>query len=126
MGLPTFESGTDTAFSLGRRQLTCSPKRTRFSSPCSNPVVTRIMSDHEEFHMCLAVPMEVVEISGNMATVQVGDVQRRACLDLVDTFPELGDYLIVHAGYAIHRIDPEEAKKTLEYFKEILEYEVSG
>jgi hydrogenase expression/formation protein HypC len=76
--------------------------------------------------MCLAVPMEVVEISGNMATVQVGDVQRRACLDLVDTLPEVGDYLIVHAGYAIHRIDPEEAKQTLEYFKEILDYEVSG
>jgi hydrogenase expression/formation protein HypC len=76
--------------------------------------------------MCLAIPMEVVEIKGNMATVQVGDVQRRACLDLVDTFPDLGDYLIIHAGYAIHRIDPEEARKTLEYFKEILEYEVSG
>jgi len=38
----------------------------------------------------------------------------------------VGDYLIIHAGYAIHRIDPEEARKTLEYFKEILEYEVSG
>ncbi len=87
---------------------------------------TRTKRDHEEYDMCLAVPMEVVEINGNMATVEVGDVQRRACLDLVDTFPEVGDYLIVHAGYAIHRIDPEEAKKTLEYFKEILEYEVSG
>lgn len=76
--------------------------------------------------MCLAIPMEVVDINGNMATVQMGDVKRRACLDLVDTFPGVGDYLIIHAGYAIHRIDPEEAKKTLEYFKEILQYEVSG
>jgi hydrogenase expression/formation protein HypC len=76
--------------------------------------------------MCLAIPMEVVEIKENMATVQVGDVQRRACLDLVDAFPDVGDYLIIHAGYAIHRIDPVEARKTLEYFKEILEYEVSG
>ena len=76
--------------------------------------------------MCLAIPMEVVEIQGNMATVQVGDIQRQACLDLVDYFPEVGDYLIVHAGYAIHRIDPEEAQKTLSYFKEIFDHEVSG
>jgi hydrogenase expression/formation protein HypC len=106
--------------------LTFSPKWRRLGPPQGDQLSTRITRDHEEYDMCLAVPMEVVEISDNMATVQVGDVQRRACLDLVDTFPEVGDYLIVHAGYAIHRIDPEEAKKTLEYFREILEYEVSG
>lgn len=71
--------------------------------------------------MCLAIPMEVIEIEGNMATVQMGDIRRLACLDLVDAYPELGDYLIIHAGYAIHRVDPEEAQKTLAYFKEILE-----
>lgn len=76
--------------------------------------------------MCLAIPMEVVAIDGNMATVQVGDVQRQICLDLVDYLPGVGDYLIVHAGYAIHRIDPEEAQKTLACFTEILNYEVSG
>ncbi|MFP3870276.1 MAG: HypC/HybG/HupF family hydrogenase formation chaperone [Syntrophobacteria bacterium] len=76
--------------------------------------------------MCLAIPMEVIEIEGNMATVKMGDIQRQTCLDLVDSFPEVGDYLIVHAGYAIHRVEPEEAQKTLSYFREIFDYEVSG
>jgi hydrogenase expression/formation protein HypC len=76
--------------------------------------------------MCLAIPMEVVETEGNMATVQMGDIRRQASLDLVDYYPAVGDYLIVHAGYAIHRVDPEEAQKTLAYFKEIFDHEVSG
>jgi hydrogenase expression/formation protein HypC len=80
----------------------------------------------KEHNMCLAIPMEVVAIEGNMATVKMGDIQRQASLDLVDTVPRVGDYLIVHAGYAIHRVDPEEAKTTLSYFKEIFDYEVPG
>jgi len=76
--------------------------------------------------VCLAIPMEVVEVEQNMATVEMGDVRRQVCLDLLDGTVEVGDYLIIHAGYAIHLVDPEEARKTLSYFKEIFDYEVSG
>lgn len=76
--------------------------------------------------MCLGVPMEVVEIAGNMAWVSAGGTKRQIRLDIVDERPEVGDYVIIHAGFAIHRIDEEEAKETLEMFKEMDYNEVSG
>lgn len=74
--------------------------------------------------MCLAVPAKIVSIDGNLAEVEIAGVVRKAGLDLV---PEarLGDYVLVHAGFAIQVIDEEEAGKTLELFKEIMEHEVS-
>jgi hydrogenase expression/formation protein HypC len=68
--------------------------------------------------MCLAVPMEVIRIDGQNARVALGGVARDIRLDIVDHRPEVGDYVIVHAGFAIHRIDPEEARITLELWKE--------
>jgi len=62
--------------------------------------------------MCLAIPAKVVEIEGNMATIEVGGISRQASLMLVPE-AEIGDYVLVHAGFAIQRLDEEEALETL-------------
>ena len=63
--------------------------------------------------MCLAVPARVEVIEGNEAKVNLAGTYLRTSLDLLDNV-KVGDYLLVHAGYAIQKIDEEEAKKTLE------------
>ena len=74
--------------------------------------------------MCLAVPAEIKSIDGMMATVDFGGVSRTANISLVEA--KVGDYVIVHAGYAIQILDKEEAEKTLELFREMLEQENVG
>ena len=61
--------------------------------------------------MCLAVPAEVKSIDGVIATVDFGGVSRTANISLVEA--KVGDFVIVHAGYAIEILDREEAEKTL-------------
>ena len=68
--------------------------------------------------MCLAVPAEVKSITGTTAEVDFGGVTRTVNLSLVTA--KVGDYVIVHAGYAIEVLDREEAEKTLELFRELL------
>ncbi len=68
--------------------------------------------------MCLAIPAKVVEIEGNMATIEIGGVSRQASLMLVPE-TEIGDYVLVHAGFAIQRLDEEEAMETLRLLAEI-------
>ena len=68
--------------------------------------------------MCLAVPMKVIEIEGPVARVEEAGVQREVRADLVEGL-KVGDYVIVHAGIAIDRLDPEEAQETLRLFAEI-------
>jgi hydrogenase expression/formation protein HypC len=70
--------------------------------------------------MCLAIPMEVKEIKDNWATVEYEGTRREVRLDIVDKRPEIGDYVIIHAGFALHWIDDYEAKESLKYWKEIL------
>jgi hydrogenase expression/formation protein HypC len=72
--------------------------------------------------MCLAIPMRVVEIDGFIAVAEVDGVRREARLDLL---PEvaLGDYILVHAGLAIARVDPEAAEETLTVLRQ-LSYEI--
>jgi hydrogenase expression/formation protein HypC len=69
--------------------------------------------------MCLAVPAKVVRIDGDEAEVDFGGVVRKANVSLVDT--KVGEYVIVHAGYAIQTLDRKEAEETLDMFREILE-----
>ena len=74
--------------------------------------------------MCLAVPARVSEINGELAKVDFGGgVIREANISLVDT--KVGDYVLVHAGYAIQVLDKEEAEETLMLWKEILGMERS-
>lgn len=74
--------------------------------------------------MCLAVPAEIKSIEGHIATVDYGGVRRTANISLVDA--KVGDFVIVHAGYAIQVMDRDEAEKTLDIFREMLEQEDAG
>ena len=68
--------------------------------------------------MCLGVPMQIQEINENVATAAVGGTSRKVYLDVLDEEAKVGDYVIVHAGFAIHKIDEEEARETLRLFEE--------
>lgn len=72
--------------------------------------------------MCLALPVEVVEIgvgpAGAWALVDLGGVKKEISLALLDDV-QVGDYVILHVGYALTRLDPEEAAKTLALFSEL-------
>ncbi len=68
--------------------------------------------------MCLAVPGMIKEIDGDEAEIDFGGVTRKANVSLVDV--EVDDYVIVHAGYAIERLEEEEAKKSLEAWDEVV------
>lgn len=68
--------------------------------------------------MCLAIPGEVIEINDKEATVDFGGVQREVRIDTLDEV-ETGEYVIVHTGFAIEKLDEEEAKKTLDLWKEM-------
>jgi hydrogenase expression/formation protein HypC len=69
--------------------------------------------------MCLAIPVRVVKLLGaEQALVDVGGVRKEISLALVDHVT-VGDYVILHVGYALQKLDPEEAEKTLALFAEI-------
>ncbi len=68
--------------------------------------------------MCVAIPSKVVEIDGQMATVELGGNRSTARLDLVDDV-EIGDYVLVHAGFAIETVDEEYALETLAMLSEV-------
>ena len=62
--------------------------------------------------MCLAVPMKVVEIEEGTAICEIDGVRREGSLMMLDDVA-VGDYVLLHAGFAIEKIDPVEAQKTL-------------
>lgn len=69
--------------------------------------------------MCLAIPAQVVELrEGDNAVVNLAGVRKEISLSLVDDVA-VGDYVIVHVGYALNKLDPEEAAKTLALFAEL-------
>lgn len=69
--------------------------------------------------MCLAIPAQVVELrAGDNAVVDLAGVRKEISLALVDQVA-VGDYVIVHVGYALNKLDAEEAAKTLALFAEI-------
>ncbi len=68
--------------------------------------------------MCLAVPAKVESIDGEYAEVDFGGVRKRVCVTMLPGL-QVGEYVIVHTGYAIERLDHEEAKKTLALFDEM-------
>ena len=69
--------------------------------------------------MCLAVPAQVVEIQGDLtATVNLSGVSRQIAIDLVPD-AKVGDYVIVHVGFAIQRLDEAEAQQTLSLLEEL-------
>ncbi|AOT71639.1 HypC/HybG/HupF family hydrogenase formation chaperone [Geosporobacter ferrireducens] len=66
--------------------------------------------------MCVAVPVEIIKIDGLEAWVDFGGVKKQVNIALVDDV-QVGDYVLLHAGCAVSRLDREEAEKTLELFK---------
>ena len=68
--------------------------------------------------MCLAVPVRVVELQeGDMAVVDLGGIRKAISLALVEDVA-VGDYVILHVGYALTKLDPDEAERTLALFVE--------
>ena len=68
--------------------------------------------------MCLGVPAKVVERNGDAAIVELGGVRREISLMLLDGI-SVGEWVIVHAGFAIERLSEEEAEQTLSLLREI-------
>lgn len=69
--------------------------------------------------MCLAIPARVAEIlDGDQAVIDLGGVRKEVSLALVDDVA-VGDYVIVHVGYALNKLDPDEAERTLALFAEM-------
>jgi len=69
--------------------------------------------------MCLAIPAKVVELShDDQAVIDVGGVRKTISVALLEEV-EPGDYVIVHVGYALNKLDPAEARRTLELFVEM-------
>jgi len=68
--------------------------------------------------MCLGIPMKVKKIKGDFAEVESGRLIRTINIQMLPNI-KLGDYVIVHAGFAIQKLDPEKAKETLRLIDEI-------
>lgn len=79
--------------------------------------------------MCLAIPMQVIAVKGGsdslldpeIAVVDADGIQKEIRLDLVDQMPEIGDYLIIHAGFAINCLDAKNAEINLALMREMAE-----
>jgi len=70
--------------------------------------------------MCLAIPGKIVSIDGNTAVVDFDGIKQEVIIALVLN-PEVGKYVIIHAGYAIEQMDEKDAMEAIEQWKEIAE-----
>ncbi|MBU4312854.1 MAG: HypC/HybG/HupF family hydrogenase formation chaperone [Candidatus Omnitrophica bacterium] len=68
--------------------------------------------------MCLAIPMKIVKIEGDRAVVSAGRVERRVAINFLKN-PMVGDYVMIHAGFAIEKLDTKKAEETLRMLEEI-------
>lgn len=68
--------------------------------------------------MCLAIPAKIISKNGDMAVVDVSGVQREASLMLCPD-AKIGDYIIIHAGFAIHLLDKKDAEETLQMLSDM-------
>ena len=73
--------------------------------------------------MCLAVPSEIIRIKDQIATIEAGGVRKEVSLLLLPEEPSVGDYVLVHAGFAIHKMDRETAEEALQLIQEINQQE---
>lgn len=76
-----------------------------------------------EYYMCLSIPSKVTKIDeeNNIATVDTMGVERKASLDLIDQPVVVGDYVLIHIGFAMNKIDEEDALASLDVYREIIE-----
>ena len=72
--------------------------------------------------MCLSIPSKVIEIDeNNVATVETLGVTRKVSLDLISDEVKVGEYVLIHVGYAMQKIDTQFALESLEVYKQIAE-----
>lgn len=79
--------------------------------------------------MCLAIPMQVIELKGNaddfldplVALVNADGIQKEIRLEMADRIPQVGEYVIIHAGFAIHTLTEEEALINLDLMRQMAE-----
>lgn len=77
--------------------------------------------------MCLSIPSKVVEIDeNNYATVDTLGVRRQVTLDLIPEEVNVGDYVLIHVGFAMNKISAEEAQESLRIYDEIAQQMRSG
>ncbi|MFB3924637.1 MAG: HypC/HybG/HupF family hydrogenase formation chaperone [Syntrophales bacterium] len=76
--------------------------------------------------MCIGFPGKIISINeeDNYAVIDISGGRREVCLDIIDEPVAVGDYVISHAGYAIHRIDESLAMEKLNFLKELIENEI--
>lgn len=67
--------------------------------------------------MCLAVPLKLVKINGKMGVGEYDGISREIALDFIKN-PKIGEYLMVHAGFAVERMSEEDAKQNIKEWKE--------
>ncbi|CRF49603.1 [NiFe] hydrogenase metallocenter assembly protein HypC [Helicobacter heilmannii] len=70
--------------------------------------------------MCLAIPSKIVALQGNVATLETLGVQRQASLDLMDEPLEVGDFVLLHVGFVVGKIDTNEALESLKLYAELI------
>jgi hydrogenase expression/formation protein HypC len=75
----------------------------------------------EDNTMCLGIPSKIIRIEESRATIDVYGAQRDISLMLLEEPVNIGDYVIVHAGFAIQKLREDVAKETLGYFNEYLD-----
>jgi hydrogenase expression/formation protein HypC len=68
--------------------------------------------------MCLAIPVKLVEIKDHIGVVDIGGLKKECRLDLLPD-AKIGDYVLLHAGFAIQKLDTQSAEETLKLFEEI-------
>lgn len=70
--------------------------------------------------MCLAIPSKVVAIKDNVALLETLGVQREASLNLMGESVKVGDYVLLHIGYVMSKIDEKEALESIELYQEMI------
>lgn len=73
--------------------------------------------------MCVGVPMQVVSRDGDDIVAEIDGVRRSASLMMLGDEVKVGDFLIIHAGFAISKLDEEEARETLRLMREVFSEE---
>ena len=71
--------------------------------------------------MCYAIPAKILSIKGDIAIVDYGGVKKKVNISLMESI-KIGDYILIHAGFAIERLDKQSAEESLQIIREMLSY----
>ena len=75
--------------------------------------------------MCIGFPGKIISINeNNVAVIDIGGTRREVCLGIIDEDAGIGDYVICHAGFAIHKVDEQIARDKLDLLKELIDKDI--